>query len=103
MKQGSDFQHLITENRALDIVLPTEAEKAEIHRIIIDELCMGIVSDQSRQIYLEIINRHREEGIDSVILGCTEIGLLLDQSHMDLPAFDTTLIHCEAASEFAFG
>jgi len=87
----------------LEIVVPNDRERADIDRIIFDELVKFEVRDASRQRYLEIANRlAREDGADGVILGCTEIFLLLRQSDCPaLPLFNTAELHCEAAVEHA--
>lgn len=87
----------------IDAIVPAEADRTAVHDIIFDELCQGIVRAESRQRYLDIIARGRSSGADSVILGCTEIGLLIGPEHIDLPTFDSTLLHADAAVEFALG
>lgn len=89
----------------LEIVTPTEAEKTEIDRIIFDELVHNDIRAASRDTYLCIARRLvTEEGAQGLILGCTEIFLLLNQSHApDLPMFNTTELHCEAAVAAALG
>lgn len=83
-------------------LVPHEAERAEVHRIIYDELCRGQVVPTSKTRYREIVARAvREEGADGVILGCTEITLLVSQADFDIPVFDTTALHVEAALDFA--
>ena len=72
-----------------------------VHRIIYEELCRGEVKPQSKVEYLRLIKELRSDGADGVVLGCTEITMLIDQSDLDLPVFDTTRIHAEAAIEFA--
>ena len=81
------------------ITLTPEADdKTIIHDIIYNELCQGVISSASKDNYLKIINKMRDEKqIDSVIFGCTEIGLLLSPDDLDIPAFDTTKIHCDYA------
>lgn len=81
--------------------IPTQNERNEVERIILDELCAGIVTDGSRQRLLEIIAAHSET--DGVILGCTELCLILQQEHIAAPVFDTTSLHAEAGMSFAFG
>lgn len=77
---------------------PETDDKTIIHDIIYTELCQGIISATSKDNYLKIINKMRDDKqIDSVIFGCTEIGLLLSQDDLDIPAFDTTKIHCDYA------
>lgn len=82
-------------------VVPSGPDRAETHRIIYDELCKEIVREGSRDIYVGISKRLAEAGADSLILGCTEVGMLLNADNVAIPVFDTTLIHCEAALEFA--
>jgi aspartate racemase len=82
-------------------IVPDPDNRGIVHDIIFDELCCGIVRDASRDRYLEIIERGRARGADSVILGCTEIGLLIGPEHTDLPSFDSTLLHADAAIDFA--
>jgi aspartate racemase len=91
------------EAHGLEPMVPHEADRIAVHDIIFGELCRGVVQDSSRQRYLEVIATAKAAGADSVILGCTEIGLLLDADHFDLPAFDSTLIHADAAVAFALG
>ncbi|WP_144630494.1 aspartate/glutamate racemase family protein [Bordetella genomosp. 13] len=82
-------------------IIPGQADRAEVHRIIYDELCKDIVSEDSRAVYEAIAGRLVGQGADSVILGCTEVGMLLDTGNVQVPVFDTTLIHCEAAIDWA--
>ncbi|KJV32564.1 aspartate/glutamate racemase family protein [Luteibacter yeojuensis] len=81
--------------------IPRAGDRAETHRIIYDELCRNIVNERSRDAYVAIATRLIEQGADSLILGCTEVGMLLNQGNVAVPVFDTTLIHCEAALEAA--
>ena len=69
-----------------------------VNRVIYDELCRGIISPDSRHAYTEIIGKLKANGAQSVILGCTEIGLLIHQSDTEIPIFDTTLIHARQAA-----
>lgn len=85
----------------LEPLVPDEGDRSVIHDIIFDELCCGIVQNESRSRYIEIIERGRASGADSVILGCTEIGLLIGPEHTDLRVFDSTLLHADAALDFA--
>ena len=88
---------------ALDPVVPDEPGRALIHGVIYEELCRGIVREELRARYLAEIDRLRGIGADCVILGCTEIGMLIGQGDLDLPVFDTTRLHAEAAMNFAVG
>jgi aspartate racemase len=85
----------------LNPVLPDAADQAETHRIIYQELCKDITTDESSVTYIAIANRLAEAGADSLILGCTEVGMLLNQDNVAVPVFDTTLIHCAAALDRA--
>lgn len=85
----------------LDIRVPDDADRAVVHDIIYSELCAGVIRAASRERYLEIGRRLIEQGAEGLILGCTEIGLLVDQSHFEVPVFDTTRIHAEAAVALA--
>ena len=85
----------------LDVLVPNNVEMDVIHRVIYQELCLGKIDNNSRQKYLDVINRLKGEGAEGVILGCTEIGLLVKQEDTRVPLFDTTEIHAKAAVEFA--
>ncbi|AFL67400.1 aspartate/glutamate racemase family protein [Sulfurospirillum barnesii] len=87
----------------IDVVIPDEQSIQNINRIIFDELCVGKIKTDSQKLFLTLINtlKKDDKSIDSVILGCTEIGLLLDQKMTDLPLFDTTLLHVNAALKYA--
>jgi len=82
-------------------VLPNFADQAQTHRIIYDELCKDITTDESAATYIAIAKRLAESGADCLILGCTEVGMLLNQGNVAIPVFDTTLIHCAAALDWA--
>lgn len=87
----------------LQPMVPADADRAETHRIIYEELCKDIITDASRQAYEAIAGRLVAQGADALILGCTEVGMLLNQANVSVPVFDTTLIHCETALDFALG
>ena len=100
--RGPLAEKLATDNRELHI--PPPAARETVHNIIYNELCQGIMQPHSRQAYLDIIdNAVAEAGCDSVILGCTEIGLLIGQKDTDVRLFDTTALHCDMAIEFICG
>ena len=82
-------------------VTPGAGDRAETHNIIYSELCRDIITDKSRLAFEQIAQRLVEAGCDSLILGCTEVGMLLNQNNVSVPVFDTTLIHCEAALAIA--
>ena len=85
----------------LEVLVPDDADQAIVHRVIYDELVLGKVSDASREQYLVIIERLVERGAQGVVLGCTEIELLVEQQHVAVPLFPTTRLHAEAAVDWA--
>jgi aspartate racemase len=85
----------------LDVMVPEAADRDLVHAVIFDELCRGIVRPEAREAYARIVADGRRRGCDSVILGCTEIGLLIGQGDCCVPAFDSTLLHAAAAVDFA--
>ena len=85
----------------LQVLIPSEDDRQIVHRVIYDELCLGITAPASAESYARIIDRLINTGAEGVILGCTEIGLLVKQEDYRLPLFDTTRIHAEAAVDFA--
>ena len=85
----------------IDVVIPDSTGIETVNDIIYKELCLGIISEESKKKYLEIINRLAEQGAQGVILGCTEIGLLIQQTDTSLPVFDTTQIHAIKAAELS--
>ena len=87
----------------LEVVIPDQAGVEEVNRIIYDELCLGQIKESSKQTYLSMIDDLKNAGAEAVILGCTEIGLLVQQEDTDVPLFDTTEIHAQKAAEFAVG
>jgi aspartate racemase len=87
----------------LETLIPAEDDRARVHQIIYDELCVGRVSESSRAILVDVARRLADQGADCLVLGCTEVGMLLDERNAPLPFFDTTLIHSDAAVSFALG
>jgi aspartate racemase len=92
-----DFYRDRLKAHGLEVLIPETADRAEVHRIIYDELCLGVVRDSSRQLYRDVIARLVAAGAEGVILGCTEIELLIDQSDSPVPTYPTTRLHVEAA------
>ncbi|WP_421215960.1 aspartate/glutamate racemase family protein [Aeromonas jandaei] len=88
-------------NFGLEVLVPAEAERERVHRIIYDELCLGEIRDASRAEYLAIIAGLAAAGAEAVILGCTEIALLVGEAQAAVPLYDTTAIHAEAAVTLA--
>lgn len=89
--------------RGLAAVMPKAQAQKEIHRIIFEELCVGRILPESRAFYLETVQNLAEQGAQGVILGCTEIGLLIQNGDHALPFFDTAELHAEAAARFVLG
>ena len=83
----------------LEVLIPDQAGIADVNRIIYDELCLGDIRGSSKQTYLTVIDDLKNAGAEAVILGCTEIGLLVKQSDIALPLYDTTVIHAEKAAK----
>jgi aspartate racemase len=78
-------------------LVPLPDDQAEVHRIIYDELCLGVVRDESRRVYRGVIERLAEAGAEGIVLGCTEIEFLVSDDDSPVPLFPTTRIHAEAA------
>lgn len=99
--EESFYRGRLGDRFGLDVLVPDADGRAVVHDVIYSELCAGIVNERSRTRYCEIGRTLIERGAQGLILGCTEIGLLVDQSHFEVPVFDTTRIHAEAAVEAA--
>jgi aspartate racemase len=95
------YRGRLVEKYALDVLVPQEADREIVHRVIYDELVLGRIEPASKAEYLRIIANLAQAGADGIILGCTEIGLLVSQTDCSLPLFDTTRIHALAAVEYA--
>lgn len=95
------YKGRLSERHDLEVLVPKVEDRALIHRVIFQELCVGITTNASKAEYLRIIEALKEQGADAVILGCTEIGMLVTQADTDTPLFDTTEIHANAAVTFA--
>ncbi len=96
-----DFYTSRLKERGFEVLIPHNEDIELVNTVIFDELCRGIISDTSRAEYARIIAELKAEGAEAVILGCTEIGLLVRQEDSVLPLFDTTVIHAESAARFA--
>lgn len=95
------YKGRLSERHDLEVLVPKAEDRALIHRVIFQELCVGITTNASKAEYLRIIEALKEQGAEAVILGCTEIGMLVTQADTDTPLFDTTEIHANAAVTFA--
>ncbi|EPP25785.1 aspartate/glutamate racemase family protein [Vibrio fluvialis] len=85
----------------IDVLIPDAEQRQQVHRVIYEELCMGTIRPESRAQYVEIVEDLHRRGAQAVILGCTEIALLIQQHDTDVPLYDTTKIHAEQAVQLA--
>lgn len=95
------YRGRLTGQHSLAVLVPDETDREVIHRVIYDELCLGVVRDESRDAYRAIMARLVEQGAQAIILGCTEIMLLVGDGDATVPLFDTTRIHAETAAALA--
>ena len=98
MQQGF-YKNRLIDKFSIDVLVPTDIEQDIIHRVIYQELCLGIVNEKSRNEYIDIMQNLTQRGAQGIILGCTEIGLLVHKNHTTSRLYDTTLIHALAAVE----
>ena len=95
------YKGRLSQQYGLQVHIPNAREREVIHRVIYDELVLGEIKQHSKEQYVGIIERMIDQGVEGVILGCTEIGLLIHEQDSRVPLFDTTRIHAEAAVEYA--
>jgi aspartate racemase len=95
------YRGRLIERHGLDVLVPPAADRELVHRIIYDELCLGLVRSESRTQYAQVMRDLAAQGAQAIILGCTEITLLVDAMDAGVPLFDTTAIHARAAAERA--
>lgn len=91
------YKGRLAEKYGIDVIVPDQSERDDVHAVIYNELCLGTIDQNSRERYLKIIERLAANGAEAVILGCTEIALLVQQDHTATPLYDTTAIHAEQA------
>lgn len=96
-----EFYRSRLENHGLSVILPSPEDRQLVNRVIYEELCLGNVHDESRREYQRIIAKMVDSGAEGIILGCTEIGMLIGAEDSPVPTFDTTEIHAEAAADYA--
>lgn len=96
-----DFVRNVIRDCGIDVLIPNDEERYRINDIIFNELCLGKILPESKAYYLSVIDRLVQEGGEAAILGCTEIGLLINQIDTATPLFDTTIIHATAAVDAA--
>lgn len=94
------YRDKLTE-RGVEVIIPEGDEIELVNRVIFDELCLGIVKEDSRAAYLGVIENLQKRGAEGILLGCTELGLIVSQADVSLPLFDTTVIHAEKAAALA--
>ncbi|MBU3093765.1 aspartate/glutamate racemase family protein [Clostridium sp. CF011] len=97
------YKKILEEKFNIDVVIPDENEREIVHEVIYNELCKGIINEGSKEKYKKIISNLALRGAEGIILGCTEIPLLIKQEDVNIPVFDTTTIHAISAFEFALG
>ena len=98
-----DFYTGRLREHGLEVLVPEAADRAEVHRIIYDELCHDVVEPASRARYVEVVQRLADAGAEAIILGCTEIGMLIGAEDVPVPVFDTTAIHAAAGVDWLLG
>lgn len=91
------YRDRLTQRFGIEVLIPEQPERELVHRVIYDELCLGKIADNSRRQYLSVMAKLAERGAQAIILGCTEIALLVQQQHTAIPLYDTTQLHCAAA------
>lgn len=97
------YRGRLEELHQLKVLIPDSEKREQIHRVIYDELVQGMITDDSREIYREVIDTLVDGGAQGIVLGCTEIGLLVKQEDVPVPVFDTMEIHARAAVDAALG
>ena len=95
------YKSRLRDKFGIQVLVPGADERTVVHDVIYDELCMGEIKVKSRDSYLQIIDALKQQGAEAVILGCTEIALLVQQEHTSVPLYDTTDIHVQQAVSFA--
>ncbi len=100
---GQAFYREKLTQAGIEVLVPEGKDAELVNRVIYDELCLGILSEESKRSYLRIIGQLTEQGAQGIVLGCTEIGLLIRQEDTGVPLFDTACIHALAAVRYALG
>ena len=95
------YRGRLVERHGLDVIVPDDDGRSLVHRVIYEELCLGVVREESRAGYRRVIARLVDQGAQAVILGCTEIAMLVSAADAPVPVFDTTAIHAQAAVDAA--
>ena len=100
MEQGF-YKNRISDKYGIEVIVPNSEDQSAVHNIIYSELCLGNIQETSRERYIQVIEKLHNQGAEAVILGCTEISLLAQQQHTNVPLYDTTLIHASKAVQLA--
>ena len=95
------YRSRLEQNHGLTVLTPPASGRELVHQIIYEELCLGQVNETSRQAYLQVIDDLRQQGARAIILGCTEIAMLVQPQHTQLPLFDTTALHAKSSALWA--
>jgi aspartate racemase len=101
--EQSFYKDRLTNKFGINVIIPTESQRSDVHRIIYEELCLGNISPESQARYVEIAEDLNKRGSETIILGCTEIGMLLTEAVTDVPLIDTTMVHAEQAVTWMLG
>ena len=96
-----DFYKSKLIEKGINVIIPDKNDIEIINEVIYDELCLGIINSNSKKKFLEIVDKLRSKGAEGIILGCTEIGLLIKNEDTDVPLFDTAIIHAEQAAIYS--
>lgn len=99
--EGDFYKKVLKEKFDIDVVIPDEIDREMVHEVIYEELCKGIINEASKEKYKKVIENLALKGAEGIVLGCTEIPLLIKQEDVNIPVFDTTTIHAVSAVEFA--
>ena len=95
------YRGRLIDKHGLEVLVPDEKERQAVHDVIYSELCLGTIKQESKRQYVDIMGHLVRNGAQGIVLGCTEIGLLVGQDDSEVPVFDTTRIHAQAAVEYA--
>jgi aspartate racemase len=97
------YKGRLIDNYGLEVLIPEKDDRLQVHRIIFEELVLGRIEEESREVFRRVIMELVDSGAEGVILGCTEIPMIVDPKEVQVQIFDTTYLHAEMAVEFAFG
>lgn len=98
-----DFYKSRLEDKGIKVLIPNDLDRITVNTVIFEELCLGDIVNESREKYKKIIQELIEEGAEGIILGCTEVGMLIKQEDSTVPLYDTTILHAIGAVEYALG